>query len=353
MANWTLTGDLGAGKSVIATGKIMDHMLAGLPVATNMDIYPENFLPPTSKATHVRLPDFPSSDDLWNLGMASTSRNEATFGLVALDELAVFLNAREWQGKSRDQVIKYLRHVRKNHWHTLFITQDIESIDAQARRALIEHKVTCKRTDRLSVPFLGPVLRLFGFAGKLPQVHMGIVRYGKQDWSPKVTTWWYRGDKLHSVYNTDQVFTEEPERDLVLTGYVLDEQGKRHPKEYQAQAVGVFTVLSPWHIKGRYFSFYQRYKQAINSFAVVALAASLIASYLMHESELQGPKLQEITTPAPQQTEELKGLLDAGDHFIITTKAGLVLESWESRMDNTGTYYKVGSTWYKKPSSPY
>ena len=43
MANWTLTGELGAGKSVLAVGRIRDHMLAGLPVAGNLDIYPEYF----------------------------------------------------------------------------------------------------------------------------------------------------------------------------------------------------------------------------------------------------------------------------------------------------------------------
>ncbi|MFL9711903.1 zonular occludens toxin domain-containing protein [Methylobacillus sp. Pita1] len=347
MANWTLTGDLGAGKSIISTGKIMDFLAAGLPVATNMDIYPENFLPPNSRATHVRLPDFPSSDDLWALGMASTSRDESTFGLVALDELAVFLNSREWQGKARDQVIKYLRHVRKNHWHTLFITQDIESIDAQARRALIEHKVVCKRTDRLSIPFLGPFLRLLGLKGRLPQIHMGIVRYGKQDYSPKVDTWWYRGNKLYDAYNTDQVFTDEAERDLTLQGYVIDQSGKRQVKEYQAQVTGAFTVLSPWHLKGRYMSFYQRWSYAINAFAGVSIAVFALFSWISHANNV---KPQTIATVPAASIEEIKGLMDLGDHFIITTKAGLVLESWESRKDATGTYYKVGSSWYKKPS---
>lgn len=324
----------------------MDFLLAGLPVATNMDLYPENFLPPNSKATHVRLPDFPSSSDLWNIGMASSSRDESTFGLVALDELAVFLNSREWQGKTRDQVIKYLRHVRKQHWHTLFITQDIESIDAQARRALIEHKVVCKRTDRLSIPFLGPVMRLIGLKGRLPQVHMGVVRYGKQDYSPKVDTWWYRGNKLYNAYNTDQVFTDEEERDLPLTGYVLDEKGNRQDKIYDAQVTGVFTVLSPWHLKGRYMTFYQRWAPAINAFAGVAIAVFVLGSWFYHQPDKQ--TAVQVSAPAANY-EEIKGLLDAGDHFIITTQSGIVLESWESRLDATGTYYKVGPTWYKKP----
>ncbi|CAG0983500.1 hypothetical protein MTYP_01891 [Methylophilaceae bacterium] len=339
MANWTLTGDLGAGKSVISTGKIMDFLMKGLPVATNMDIYPEKFLPPTSRVTHVKLPDFPSADDLWALGMASGSRDESTFGLLALDELAVFLNSREWQGKARDQVIKYLRHVRKQHWHTLFITQDIESIDAQARRALIEHKVVCKRTDRLSIPFLGPVLRLFGFKGTLPQIHFGIVRYGKQDWSPKVDTWIYRGTKLYDAYNTDQVFTEEPERDILLHG---------RDRDYPAQATGPYTVLSPWHLKGRYMSFYERNRKALTSIMLSLLVVSVGGSYLYHIDQLHKP------APKPAQAEitksqPLKGVLDLGDRFIITTQSGLVLESLHSKMDATGTYYKVGNTWYKKP----
>ncbi len=339
MANWTLTGDLGAGKSIISTGKIMDFLMKGLPVATNMDIYPENFLPLTSRATHVRLPDFPSADHLWSLGMASSSRDESTFGLVALDELAVFLNSREWQGKARDQVIKYLRHVRKQHWHTLFITQDIESIDAQARRALIEHKVTCKRTDRLSIPFLGPVLRLFGFKGTLPQLHLGIVRYGKQDFSPKVDTWKYFGKRLYDAYNTDQVFTDEPERDITLTGSLGD---------FQAQAAGPYSVLSPWHLKGRYLTFYQRNRSAIRYITICLLVVSVGGSYLYHIDQLHKPA--PVIAQADQtEAEPLKGVLELPDKFIITTSTGLVLESWNSKMDETGTYYKVGKTWYKKP----
>ena len=363
MANFTLTGVLGSGKSVTAVWKAMQFLTEGKPLATNMDLWPENYLPPSSKATHVRLPDFPSADDFWNLGLGGSSPREDTFGAVILDELATFLNSRDWQGKARDKTIHFLRHIRKRRYHTFFLAQDIESLDKQARNALIEHVVSCRRLDRLSIPVIGGLLRLFGFSGKLPQVHFAVVKYGKDLHAPIVEKWKHRGNKFYDVYNTEQVFTDEEVRYIELEGYTYftdpnDKKGtypQKFKKIYPAEVTGSFTVLSPWHLKGRYMSFYQRNRFRIQAFCMLFLVLSLAWTWYQHKDVLSGPDKISANIPSPlslpqtAQAQPLKSWLEEGAHFILITQAGDVLDSYHKLENAEGTYYRVGSTWYKRP----
>jgi hypothetical protein len=341
MGNWTLTGDLGSGKSIIAVGKIRDHMMSGLKCAGNMDIYPENLLPPTNKSVYLRLPDFPTADDLWSLSSGSETKNEATFGLVVLDELAVFLNSREWQGKARDMVIKYLRHVRKKHWHTIFITQDIESIDAQARRALIEHKVTCKRTDRFNIPFFGRILNFIGLNGRLPRVHIGVVRYGKSDLSPVVDTWRYMGKSHYDGYDTDQVFTEELERDIVLKPYHSD-----NSETYPAAVVGSFTMLSAWHVHGRYLSYYDKYKQLLQAVLILITLCGVFFSYVAYHRNVKPALPASAAAVAPTETQKAKGSMRVGNSIFLTTSKNEVVEVDYYKTVDGVTLYHSGASWF-------
>ncbi|HEY9746557.1 MAG TPA: zonular occludens toxin domain-containing protein [Oculatellaceae cyanobacterium] len=354
MANWTLTGELGSGKSIIAVGKIRDFLEEGRAVATNMDIYLEKLMPPSSKATITRLLDFPDAPDLWALGLGCPEKDESRYGGLFLDELAVFLNARFWQGKARDEVIKYLRHVRKQHWHTFFITQDIESLDAQARRALIEHKVSCKRTDRLSIPLVGWLIRLLGLgSGYLPRSHWGIVRYGKDDRSPIVETWKYWGSSLHEAYDTDQVFRDEPFFYVDVPQYKIHYRPLASPvlvpdgyRTVPVDQVGTYTVLSAWHLKGRYLNFYQRHKPVIRTFFVV-----LLCLFLMFFWAARGEKIKHtVTKPAAStlSAEPFTKSLQIGNSFVITTQDGRVLKSDQVKIQNGNIYVRVGKKWYVK-----
>lgn len=355
MANWTLTGELGSGKSIIAVGKIRDYLEQGRAVASNMDIFLDKLLPPMSKATYIRLMDFPSSDDLWNLGHACAEKDESKYGGLFLDELAVFLNSRDWQGKARDQVIKYLRHVRKQHWHTFFITQDIESLDAQARRALIEHKVSCKRTDRLSIPLIGWLIRLLGLgSGFLPRSHWGIVRYGKDDRSPVVETWKYWGTSLHAAYNTDQVFRDDPFFDVDVPQYKIHYRPLASPvlvpdgfRNVTFEQAGTYTVLSAWHTKGRYLNFYERYKPVIKTFFIVFLCLFLIFFWAARGEKIK----QTVSKPVPSaalSAEPFYQSLQIGNMFVITTTDGRVLKSDQVKIENGNIYVRVGKKWYVK-----
>ncbi len=213
-----ITGELGSGKSIMAVSRIQAALLEGRRVATNMDIRLERLVTSRKPRDVTRLPDFPTLDDLKSLGKGYEGRkfDEKRFGLIVLDEAAMFLNAREYQGAAdsdkeerkkeaaaRLKMIGFLRHVRKQRWHLILVTQDAESLDAQVRRALMEHRVDCRRLDSFSVPIVSLLTKSIGLgAVKLPQVHLGVVYYkGKH----KVDTWWLPDAKLlHGAYDTQQ-----------------------------------------------------------------------------------------------------------------------------------------------------
>lgn len=348
MANWTMTGPLGSGKSILTISKVKEYLEQGKKIASNMDIYLQHLMPPMSKATYTRLMDFPTSEDLWNLGYGSNSKNEETFGAVVLDELAVFLNSRDWQGKGRDDVIKFLRHVRKQHWHTFFLTQDIESLDAQARRALIEHKVVCSRTDRLSIPLLGTLLRLIGLKGKLMQVHIGSVHYGKTDKSPVVEWWKYMGKSLQTAYNTDQVFMDEPYYDFESPTYynhrrpfnttITSIKGTQKNTAYQE---GTYTVLSAWHLKGRYMNLSAKYRHYAKPLLILITLIFLIVYW-----STQSNKIKKTITSANHTYEPIQNYLNDGKNIYFTTKEGISLTAPTPKIDGKQYKFKVGQTWY-------
>lgn len=348
MANWTFTGELGSGKSILAISKVLEYLQAGRKVASNIDIFLHELMPPMSKVTYTRLMDFPEAHELWALGKASNSKNESTFGVVVLDELAVFLNSRDWQGKARDEVIKFLRHVRKQHWHTFFVTQDIESLDAQARRALIEHRVVCSRTDRLSIPILGWLLRLIGGSGKFMQLHIGAVHYGKSEKSPVVEWWKYFGKSLHEAYNTDQVFTDEPRYDFNSPTYYKHIRPFNTPvmslKDTElntAYQEGTYTVLSAWHLKGRYMSAYSRHQYLIKP-VFLLLMLSVLAFYFYQN----GKQLQQSSIIQSIDYLPVTNYIYDGKTMHFTTLEGFSLSTDKVEKHGDKLKFEVNKKWY-------
>lgn len=236
-----VTGKLGAGKTLVCVGKIRDAILDGRRVATNLDLSLEHLLPAKSRKVQVmRLPDKPTVFDLEQLGLGSEVMDESQNGLIVLDELGTWLNSRQWGDKSRQAVIDWLLHSRKKGWDVIFISQHANLIDKQVREAVIEFLVTCRRLDRLPVPFIGWLIRLVtgGFlSGRMPRIHVGIVRYGMATDSLVVERWIYRGVHLYRAFNTRQVFSDK---------YLDVDLGPGHG------VVGTYSYLSPWHLVGRF-----------------------------------------------------------------------------------------------------
>lgn len=233
MAIYFVTGALGAGKSLISVSKIQDKLVNGCIVATNLDLKPWNMPRVGAKAKNIniyRIPDKPDIDSLNAIGRGNITYDERKNGLLVLDECGTWLNTRTWNDKSRMPVIEWFLHARKLGWDIIFLVQNISLIDKQAREALAEHVVYCRRLDRLTIPFIGSLFSLiFGTKMPMPKIHLGIVKYGDSQHSPIVERWVYRGADLYHAYDTKQQFS---------TFYNK----------------GVFNILPPYLTHGRYQS---------------------------------------------------------------------------------------------------
>lgn len=248
MSVYVVTGKLGNGKTLLAVSRIREALRAGRRVATNLDLAVDAMMPSEfgrprrsdgvakwyQPVSVTRIPDKPKLEDLDAIGQGCDGVDEARYGLLVLDELATWLNARSWADKERQGVIDWLIHSRKRRWDVILIVQHVNMLDKQVRESLVEYLVTCKRLDRVPVPFFGLIGRLLtlgAWDGRVGRLHLGVVVYaaGSQNLQNALITdrWIYRGNDLFAAYDTEQVFRAD------------------YPH-------GVFSYLSPWHTKGRY-----------------------------------------------------------------------------------------------------
>lgn len=266
MAVYFVTGKLGSGKTLAMVGRIKDYLIQGRRVATNLDLNLDDLLAPWRNVSVTRIPDKPTADDLDLLGKGDgtadddESYDEAKFGALVLDECALSLNTRTWSAdKGRQAFINWFVHARKKGWDVFFIIQDLDAIDKQVRDMFCEHLVVCERMDRMSVNLFKalPFVLFFAFAiamavnvkaavgflvmlfclivpiGQripMPKIHRAKVYYGDSTSAPNVDTWVYTAKDLYSSYNTRQKYFD-----------------REHPF-----AKGMATMLSPWHLQGRY-----------------------------------------------------------------------------------------------------
>ena len=245
MTIYLVSGKLGSGKTLASVGRIRDSIQKGKRIATNLDLNLDELFPAKAgrngQMNVMRLPDKPTVADLEAVGVGNELLDENQNGLIVLDEMAAYLNAREWANKGRQWVIDWLIHSRKKGWDVIFISQHIDQIDKQIRTALVEYLVTCARMDRLKIPFIGSLVKFLSgglLTGKMPRVHVGTVRYGTEKNALVAERWIYRGVELYKGYDTRQVFKAAE----------LDDNAHRSKNP----PCGLTTLLSPWLTKGRY-----------------------------------------------------------------------------------------------------
>jgi hypothetical protein len=221
MPGWIIQGVRGEGKSLAAVGKIKEYMQRGRPVATNLTLFLENFLPEENNTISYRLPDHPRLQDFQLLPPAYDPKykGEDMNGLLVLDELGTWLNSRNWNDKSRLEMLNWLFLSRKDHWDLILLAQDHEMIDAQVRTTLCDYLVQASRLDRQKIPFLAPMLGFLGFNQFMPRVHRYHVYYGLNTQQPPVETWNYTGNDFYDGYDTNQKFLNGQE---ALNGTLID-----------------------------------------------------------------------------------------------------------------------------------
>ncbi|MRX06496.1 hypothetical protein GJ697_01445 [Pseudoduganella sp. FT25W] len=255
MAVYAITGKLGSGKGKAGIDQIRRYLRAGKRVATNCDVFLEHLMADTNKSVVTRIPDKPSSVDLYMIGsgnrfvdfepiitsgkngleaLAPTPKLLAGFdeshnGALVLDECGSWLNTRNFQDKGRAELLEWAIHGRKYGWDIFFIMQNIAQVDKQLRDSLLEYVVRLNRLDRMKVPVVSGLLKALtagATEGNLPRVHIGVVRLGSQPDGLVADRWVFRGDDLNDAYNTTQVFSES------------------YPH-------GTHCLLSSWHLSAR------------------------------------------------------------------------------------------------------
>lgn len=243
MSDYLVHGKKGNGKSLVCVGRIADALRAGKPCATNLDLNLDKMTKLTDQGARCfRLPDRPTVDDMNMLGRGSDSVDESTYGVIVLDEMATWMNTRNFQDKGRQALLDWFVHSRKLGWDVYFICQSPEQIDKQVRNALAELSVSCKRLDKIRVPFIGVFTKhCFGFELRPPKIHVATVRYGMDQNAVVSDRWTYRGRNLYQAYDTQQIFREN------------------YPH-------GLFMNLPAWHQTGRYQDVQLTLKQRIKAF---------------------------------------------------------------------------------------
>lgn len=227
MSVYIVTGKLGNGKTLVSVGRIRDAIRAGCRIATNLDIdLKAMFHKQARNINLMRIPDKPNIDDLNAIGKGyEGDYDENKFGILVLDECGTWFNSRNWQDKTRAEVNNWFLHARKLGWHVYIIIQDISMLDSQARDAIGELLVTCKRLDKLRVPGIGGLIKMFtGWNPTMPRIHRAKVTYADGLISD---VWVYRGNDLFKCYDTRQSFIQN------------------YPH-------GTHSVLTPWHTHGRF-----------------------------------------------------------------------------------------------------
>lgn len=326
MADYLVSGKKGAGKTIFCVGVIREALLQGRRVATNLDIVIDQLLPASSRAVLIRVPDRPTYEDMLILGQGQSGVVEEDNGVIVFDEASAFLNSRSWNDKARQPFLDWLIHSRKYGWDTYFIAQGQEQLDKQLRTTQLEYHVAVKNTGKWRIPVVSWLVEMLsGVKVYFPKLHIGIIRQGMERDAFKVGRRWFLGRELYPAYDTQQVFLD-----------------REHPL-----AVGIHSVLSCYHVKGRYLNWFDMNKRQI---FIVLFSGLLIGSALGYSS---GSKVKELPVPVVDKIvyeEDLKILGFVQDGLILSAflSDGRVIPVSGHRVDAGVSAYKVGDKWIKK-----
>lgn len=226
-----ITGSLGAGKTLGAVKMIDDYIYQGRRVATNVNLNLEVMCKATDKKTRVmRIPDAPEIADLRAIGFGSSTKDANTHGLLVLDELGTWFNARDFGSKGRLSVIKWMIHMRKRRWDVAFLVQDFSMVDKQARGNIAQFLVTMQTSENLWI------FKMF------PQFHIGTVRTTATRMISD--RWYFRCARLYGAYDTEQLFNIGDDGDDILEA---DEEMQEAEAKYRLLN-GLYSMVPPGYL---------------------------------------------------------------------------------------------------------
>ncbi|MEQ1526749.1 MAG: zonular occludens toxin domain-containing protein [Gallionella sp.] len=323
-----LTGKRGTGKSLNAVKTIQQYMLQGRIVATNLDLFIENLLPANSRCVSYRLPDVPVSEllnhPLFPVGNPNPVQEEKN-GLLVLDECAGFLNSRDWKDKDRTALIHFLAQSRKFGWDLILIAQGASMIDKQIRTDLCDMHGVCRETSKIGIPFFTAFIhRTFGLKVMMPKFYIVNYYYGFGLSAVKSFSEIFRQSDVRHGYNTLQKISAE-----------LGQQG-------------ISSNLSSWHLKGRYMTWWQMMKKII----FVSLGFGFVFGlafgfYFSFSDSASSPVVHQQIIQMDESVFVVGKMFNEGVTTVILSD-GRMEQSYEFKIDESGTKFKVGGIWYKE-----
>lgn len=211
MSNFAVHGKLGSGKTKYAVWCIRSALESGRRVAGNVNVRLDR-LTSRRAAWYTRVPDKPTARDLEALGHGNPeSFDEDRNGVLVLDELATWLNARSFADPARRGVLEWLVHSRKFGWDVYFLMQHPGQVDKQVREPLLEYSVAMRKLDRVRLPLVGWLMQRVGLRGTYPRgTHWASVRLMDTP-GMIVDSVVFKGADLHEAYDTRQAFVADAE----------------------------------------------------------------------------------------------------------------------------------------------
>jgi len=155
-----ITGKIGGGKTVYTVEKLFNHMLQGGTVCTNISLVWSEVvkLGLKRKGVHIRESQYEyidlNDDAPWHLRIPWGTKEMSV--LVALDEIHLFFNARDWQKTAQlhKDMLSFLSQSRKASVDIIFIAQVAKTLEAQFR-SQCEWEVYCRNFKDVSIPIFG------------------------------------------------------------------------------------------------------------------------------------------------------------------------------------------------------
>lgn len=332
-----LTGKRGEGKTLIATMLAKRYINQGRAVATNVNFNLEKIAPPWNKTVITRLSDAPTSAELKALPSANLTYDEDKNGLLLLDEASGFLNSHDWRDSDTKEVRFWLAQSRKDGWDLLFLAQDPKQIDAQIRNSLFELHGIARNMNKVGIPVVSFMVQwFFNVKLRLPPFHVFTMRYGFGNNSAMANTEVFGGAALYECYDTKQKINPE-----------AAELG--NPQLFGSAPA---SMLSAWHLKGRYMGVLKMYGKIAFSMLVIGLLtgsiSTMIYQYFQPKQQTQDALIAQIESPKIDETVNVTGTYSQEGKTIVLLSDGKQGVSLGFKADLSGQFFNVNNTWYKQ-----
>lgn len=312
--NTIVYGETGEGKTAFCVTEMRQYLMKGLRVATNIKLDLGALLPPHRRETYTLLPQLPKRVDLDALGRGTDSKDQAKFGLLVLDEVPSFLDAREWNEKGRKAMVEWVRHARKRGWRLVFLTQSPDLVDKQIRRSSFPLVAQCRRMDHIKIPLL-PI--------RMPHVHLAVFRYGRGQSPIIVKRSFYTVGSISKAYDTNQEFFETD--------------------------TGIVEMPSAWQLKGSKMKKFDLYKGMTLGSMVAGIALGVAVGFpigsVWRSSAIASENPDAVNKPKYDSSISVLGYVLDGPYPQVVLSDGRMVRAKSVRQDLTGMYFQIDSVW--------